>query len=121
MSFINGLCVLLIYQLLGEVAVRYFDLAIPGPVIGMLLLLVTLMTIKRVPTDTDATASALLNHLSLLFVPAGVGVMVHLELIGNQWLPILAALVVSTLASLALSALAMKWVARLTGTLRNDS
>jgi holin-like protein len=120
MSFINGLCLLLVYQLAGEILVLYFDLAIPGPVIGMLLLLFTLMIARRVPADADATAHALLGHLSLLFVPAGVGVMVHFELIGSQWLPILVALVASTLISLTLSALAMKWVARFTGAIRNQ-
>ena len=120
MSFINGLCVLLLYQLIGEVTARYFDLPIPGPVIGMLLLLITLMLAGRVPADADGAATALLGHLSLLFVPAGVGVMVHFELITAQWLPILTALVVSTLVSLVLAALAMKWTARLTGAGRSE-
>lgn len=115
MAFINGLCVLLLYQLAGELLARYFDLPVPGPVVGMLLLLATLVAGRRVPGSLDAASSALLGHLSLLFVPAGVGVMVHFDLIADEWLPILTALVASTLVSLALSALVMRALARLIG------
>ena len=108
MGIINGFCLLLVYQLIGEVVSLYFALPIPGPVIGMLLLLATLLTVRKVPQDMDGAAGALLSHLSLLFVPAGVGVMVHLDLLGEQWLPIGVALVVSTVVGMALSAWVMK-------------
>ncbi len=114
MRLIGGLCVLLCYQLAGELVAIFFELAIPGPVIGMLLLLATLMVLGRAPAGPDAAAGALLAHLSLLFVPAGVGVMVHLDLVAAEWLPITAALVASTVAGMALTALVMKWVMRLT-------
>ena len=58
--------------------------------------------------------SALLSHLSLLLVPAGVGVMVHWGRIGHDWLPITVALVLSTLLSLALTALFMQVLIRFT-------
>ena len=60
------------------------------------------------------TLSALLSHLSLLFVPAGVGVMVHWGRIGHDWLPITVALVLSTLLSLGLTALFMQVLIRFT-------
>lgn len=113
MRLISGLAVLLCYQLAGELVAIFFQLAIPGPVIGMLLLLATLMVLGRTPAAPDAAAGALLAHLSLLFVPAGVGVMVHLDLVAAEWLPITAALVASTVAGMALTALVMKWVMRL--------
>ncbi len=115
MKFIGGFCLLLVYQLAGELVSTWFALAIPGPVIGMLLLLATLLTLGRAPDDVDAAAGALLTHLSLLFVPAGVGVMVHFALIGDEWLPIVAALVVSTALGLVLAALAMRLTIGLLG------
>lgn len=120
MSFINGLCMLLLYQLAGELLARYFELPLPGPVIGMLLLLATLAVRRRIPESVDAASGALLSHLSLLFVPAGVGVMVHFDLIGAQWVPILAALLVSTVVSLTLSAIVMRTLARRGGVLEED-
>jgi holin-like protein len=57
----------------------------------------------------------LLNHLSLLFVPAGVGVVLHMNLIADEWLPISAALIGSTVLAIAVSALIIVWLTRLTG------
>jgi holin-like protein len=119
MGIVNGFCLLLVYQLAGEVIALYFALPIPGPVIGMLLLLAMLLITRKVPADMDDASGALLSHLSLLFVPAGVGVMVHMDLLGDEWLPILVALIVSTVASMALSAWAMKGLANLTRSRRD--
>ena len=96
------------YQLAGEVCVRLLGLSIPGPVMGMLFLLLTLALRGGAPTSLEVTATTLLKHLSLLFVPAGVGVIVHLNRISSEWLPILAALVLSTVISLTITALMMR-------------
>ncbi len=93
---IRALTALLGLQLVGEVIARGLHLPVPGPVLGMLLLVGLLLWLGKVPTDLDATARGLLNHLSLLFVPAGTGVIVHLELLQREWVPILITLVVST-------------------------
>lgn len=87
---------LLMCQLLGEVVARLFDLAIPGPVIGMGLLLLILMRCSTVPVDLESTATGVLSHLSLLFIPAGVGVVAHLAILGDEWQAILGSLVGST-------------------------
>ena len=76
MPLIYGMTVLLVFQLLGEVGVRSLDIPVPGPVAGMLLLLLALIVRRGVPLALDRSASGLLSHLSLLFVPAGVGLMV---------------------------------------------
>ena len=104
---------LLVCQLLGEVAARILDLPLPGPVIGMVLLFVGL-TIRggEAPEGLQSTAQGLLEHLSLLFVPAGVGVMLHLSIVAEEWLPITAGLVVSTVATIAVTALVMRVAAR---------
>lgn len=114
-NLLNGMTLLLIYQLLGEVGTRWLGLTVPGPVLGMLLLFMTLLLCKRVESVVEPVASGLLSHLSLLFVPAGVGVMVHAERLGEAWLPITLALVAGTLITLAVTALTMQVMQRLLG------
>ncbi len=72
---IEALALLLGCQLAGEILVRLAGAPLPGPVVGLLLLLVVLLMRGTVPTAVQATARGLLRHLSLLFVPAGVGIM----------------------------------------------
>ncbi len=108
-----GITLLLCYQLVGEVLVAALGLPLPGPVLGMLLLLVTLVLRRATADLVEAPAEGLLGHLSLLFVPAGVGVMVHGQRLGGEWLPILVALVASTLLTLLAVALTMRLLVRL--------
>jgi holin-like protein len=104
---------LLVCQLAGEIAARVLDLPLPGPVIGMVLLFAGLMIRGgEVPETLQTTSQGLLENLSLLFVPAGVGVMLHLSLVAEEWAPITAALVVSTVATIAVTALIMRFTSR---------
>jgi holin-like protein len=109
-----AITLLLVYQLIGEAIAFVFRLPIPGPVIGMLLLFLTLIARGGMPGAAGAnlreTANSLLSHFSLLFIPAGVGVMVHFARIADEWLPILAALVGSTVLTIAATALTMRWL-----------
>ncbi|MGY3727531.1 MULTISPECIES: CidA/LrgA family protein [Cobetia] len=131
MELIKGFCILLTCQFVGEVLGRALVLPVPGPVLGMLILLLALMVRgrlrkrlipspdregdavrisdndagqrqllramlrERVPGSLRLASNGLLAHLSLLFVPAGVGVMVHLDLIAQDLLAIAVTLVVS--------------------------
>ena len=105
---LNTLTLLLLYQLGGEVFVRLLGLPIPGPVVGMTLFFLTLLARGHVGHDTRQNVGALLQHMSLLFVPAGVGVMVHLQRVAAEWLPIALALVFSTFAGMAVTAWVIK-------------
>jgi len=109
---LGALTVLLVYQLIGEVLVQASGLPVPGPVVGMLLLFATLVARKGAPDVLRGTSQQLLSHLSLLFVPAGVGVMLHFERLGAEWLPLAAALVASTVLTIAVTALAMRLLQR---------
>ncbi len=112
MNFLNGITILLLYQLVGEVSALMLPIPIPGPVLGMVLLFLTLL-IRGHPTHSLETASnALLSHLSLLFVPAGVGLIVHLERIVQEWLGISLAIVLSTAISMAATAAVMQMATR---------
>jgi holin-like protein len=114
-AFLNGITLLLAYQLVGEVSSRLLQWPVPGPVVGMVLLFVTLLLRGSLEQTLDAASSGLLGHLSLLFVPAGVGVMVHVGRIGGDWLPIMAALVLGTIITLVATALLMLAMMRLLG------
>lgn len=107
MRFLNGVTLLLIYQLIGEFSALLLRIPVPGPVLGMILLFLTLILRKGSGESLDSASSALLSHLSLLFVPAGVGMMVHFDRIANEWLPISVALVLSTVLTMAVTAAAM--------------
>ena len=109
---LGALTTLLVYQLIGEVIVQVLALPVPGPVIGMLLLFVTLCLRKRIAEPLRDTANGILQHLSLLFVPAGVGVMVHFSRVSGEWLPIIAAVIISTALAIAVSALTMQALMR---------
>ncbi|MCB1723888.1 MAG: CidA/LrgA family protein [Gammaproteobacteria bacterium] len=121
MPLIHGLTVLLVFQLIGEVAVHELGVPIPGPVLGMLLLLVTLVVRRGAPGCLDATATGLLAHLSLLFVPAGVGIMIHTTRAGKEGLAIMLTLLLSTVLTMAVTAWTMLAMKRLSATRqRND-
>ena len=105
---LSALTQLLIFQLAGEVVARGVALPIPGPVLGMLFLFFALTLRQGPDKELQTTSQNLLQHLSLLFVPAGTGIMVHLHRVADEWLPLLLSLLISTLATLVVTALVMK-------------
>jgi holin-like protein len=107
-----ALTVLLVFQLIGEVAVQLLALPVPGPVIGLMLLFATFCARRNIAEPLRDTATGILQHLSLLFVPAGVGVMVHFSRVSGEWLPIIAAVIISTALAIAVSALVMQALMR---------
>lgn len=109
MLALRGLAWLLALQSLGELLARGLKLPFPGPVIGMMLLLVALRW-QMVREPVEACADFLLAHLSLLFVPVGVGVMTHLSLVSQYGFRILVVLVLSTLAGLVVTVLCLHWL-----------
>ena len=111
---------ILVCQLIGEFAVTTMDVPFPGPVVGMVLLFVFLSFKGAVPEPLGQVSSALLNNLSLLFVPAGVGVMVHFELLAPEIWPLSMALVVSTLLTVVVTALVMVFLNKRTSKKRRE-
>jgi holin-like protein len=107
-SLLNGFTLLLLFQLMGEFLVFTTGIPVPGPVIGMALLFFSLLLRRGLLAVLDGAASALLGHLSLLFVPAGVGVMVHFDKLVGDGLAIAVALMLSTLITLGVTAVLMQ-------------
>ena len=106
MNGLRGMAWLLVFQSIGELLARGLALPLPGPVIGMILLLAALR-LPGVREPVSACADFLLSHLSLLFVPVGVGVMTHISLLGQYGLRMLVVVVLSTLAGLGVTALSL--------------
>ena len=107
MNALRGFAWLLVLQSAGELLAHALRLPFPGPVVGLVLLLIALR-FEAVRTPVAACADFLLAHLSLLFVPVGVGVMTHLGLIGEYGVRMLAVIVLSTWIGLAVTALALR-------------
>jgi putative effector of murein hydrolase LrgA (UPF0299 family) len=113
---IEAIAAVLLCQLAGEGLARGLGLPIPGPVLGLLILFLALIARERLlpeaepvaETPLGALAGFLLAHLSLLFVPAGVGILGQADLLAKHGVGLLVALVVSTAAALAVTALVFK-------------
>lgn len=105
---IQGLVQLFIFQALGELASAFLLPFMPGPVLGLVLLLAFLTLRGRVPADMDLVGSGILQHLGLLFIPASVGVVLYLPILrANGW-AIGTALLASVLVTVAVTALVLK-------------
>ena len=105
--------VLLGCQAAGEVIRQVSGIPLSGPIIGMILLLAGLMVRGGAPEQFSQSGQTTLAYLSLFFVPPGVGVMRYLPLLRANWLPVLLALIVSTVLAMASGALVMRSVERL--------
>jgi holin-like protein len=110
---IASLSLILVCQLIGEVIVRGLALPMPGPVVGLMLLLVLLLArdrfapLARGPLQgggVETASRGLLANLSLLFIPAGVGVVQKLDLLAEHGIAIMAVLAVSVVVTLLATA-----------------
>ena len=121
---IRGIFILLLFQLVGEILARGFALPAPGPVVGFALLVAALAVWSAwrpfddqalAGSDLGKAATGLLGVLSLLFVPAGVGVVQYLGLLREQGVALSVSLVVSALLTLLVTVGVFLLVKRLIG------
>ena len=108
---IGGLVQILFFQGLGELVSKLVVPLIPGPVIGLILLL-PLLQWQGVREPVSAIAEFLLAHLSLLFVPVGVGVITHLDVVSAHGAALLLVIVLSTWIGMTTTALVLRWLLR---------
>ena len=111
MIALRGLALLLLLQAAGEGLTHALALPFPGPVVGLLLLLVALQW-RPLREPVAAIAELLLAHLSLLFVPVGVGVVTHLGVLAHHGWQLLVVIVVSTWIGMTVTALVMQRLVR---------
>lgn len=113
---LRAIFVIFFFQLLGEALKKFFEMRIPGPVLGLVLLLIFLIFLKRFKTaaitnlkeDVINTSNYILNYLSLLFVPIGVGVVMHLSYLENNLFKVLIIVFISTILTIGLTAFLME-------------
>ena len=109
---LKGIFIIFFFQLIGEVIQQYFGLLIPGPVVGLILLLIALICTKGtsspviavLSTSISQSADGILGYLSLLFIPIGVGIIMHLQYLENNILSVMAVILIGTVLSLGLTA-----------------
>jgi len=106
---IRALAVLLLCQLAGTILQQGTGLPIPGPVLGLVLLLAVLLRRGGPGADLREVSQGLLRYLGLLFVPAGVGVVAELNVFRQNLLAIVLAIAVSTVLGLLVSGVIMQW------------
>jgi len=117
---LRSIFVIFFFQLLGEFFKKFFEMRIPGPVIGLILLLVTLIFLKKfkktainnLKADVINTSNYILSYLSLLFVPIGVGVVMHLSYLENNLFRVLIIVFISTILTIAGTAFLMEKINR---------
>ena len=117
---LRSIFVIFFFQLLGEFLKKFFEMRIPGPVIGLILLLVILIFLKKfkktaivnLKADVINTSNYILSYLSLLFVPIGVGVVMHLSYLENNLFRVLIIVFISTILTIAGTAFLMEKINR---------
>ena len=112
---IEAAILLLLCQLAGESIVRALDMPVPGPVLGGIVMFAFLALRRRVPDNLGRTSHDLLANFSLLFVPAGAGIILHVARLEAEALALIAALIGSTALTIAVAALVFVGVDRLMG------
>ena len=109
---LQGLVILLVFQFAGDFLSELLNLPIPGDVVGMALMLLALISGVVKEESLHQAADLLLSYMALLFVPAGVGVMLYFDLISREWVPIVVGTVFSTFAVMAVTGWTEKWLER---------
>ena len=113
---LRGFFIILLFQLAGEVLQKFFKLVIPGPVIGLILLLFSLIYLKKIKSkkilnvkkDVMSTGNAITSYLSLLFVPIGVGVVMHISYLEQNLYQVLGVIVLGTVLTVGITAKLME-------------
>ena len=117
---LRSLFIIFFYQLSGEAIQKIFEINIPGPVIGLILLLLSfiffskkLTQSKKIIKEISVTSNQIINYLSLLFVPIGVGVVMHINYLEDNLFKIFSIIIIGTLATLVFTALVMEKIINL--------
>lgn len=112
---LNSIFTILLFQLIGEFIQKFTEISIPGPVIGLILLLGVLLIRAKYFKEHPSIEKSLvdfserfLNYLPLLFIPVGVGVVMHLSLLEENLISVISIIVLGTLLTLALTGFIME-------------
>ena len=109
---IGAIALLLTCQLLGETLHRLTGIPLPGAVLGLLLLLLWFVIRPRERPVLSVVATWLIAHLSIMFVPAAVGLMQQGAILSRYGVGIVIATAVSTILTLLVTVSVFRLVAR---------
>lgn len=107
---LKGIITLLVFQFLGESISKLFELLVPGPVIGMVLLVIFLVIKKSSFESLDNAVALHLRYLPLLFIPAAMGIITQSDILSKEFLAISVSLFLGTIVALAFSAKLMDYL-----------
>lgn len=107
---LKGIITLLIFQFLGECFVKAFSLIVPGPVVGMVFLLIFLIIRKKSFDSLDTAVFLHLRYLPMLFIPAAMGIITQFDTLNKEFLAIFTSLFFGTIIALAFSAKLMDYL-----------
>jgi holin-like protein len=105
-----GLIILLMYLLMGEFVAHLLSWPVPGSVVGMILLFITLLLRGGISTDLKASSNEILPYLPLFIVPASVGIVNFMGILQQQGLALLTAILVSLLVGIPVCGLLAQWL-----------
>lgn len=112
---VPAFAIILLFQLIGEVISRGAHLPLPGPVLGMVFMVVGLSVSRRLADIITPVAQGILRYLALMFVPVGVGIVASMPILREHWVALSASIIVSTLLAIVVGAVTFTVVARLVG------
>lgn len=115
MPVLSAIAVLFAMQILGVALARLTGVPLPGPLIGMLLLLGALMAYGRVPQGMRDTCHHVLKHLMLLFIPPTAGIMLYFGPLEREWIPFLLACIVAAALAILVTGLTLRWMLKRSG------
>jgi len=117
---LRSLFIIFFFLYLGEAIQKFFEINLPGPVIGLILLLLVFIffiknasPIRKIKKEVSETSHQIIKYLSLLFVPIGVGVVMHINYLGDNLFKILAIIIIGTLSTLVFVAYVMEKIINL--------
>lgn len=97
---IKGLFFILLFYFLGEVCSIFINGFIPGSVIGMILLFLSLFFKLITPDKVKDAATVITKNMAVFFVPPAVGLMAYAELISQSIWTISLAILISTVLTI---------------------
>lgn len=109
---VAAIMTLLVFQVMGAQFARVASLPLPGPLAGMLLLVLALLAWGRVPKPLERASAGLLRHMVLVLIPSVAGVIAYARPLANAWLPFVVACVFGAAVTLAVTGLSFQWMLR---------
>ncbi|GAA3257724.1 Antiholin-like protein LrgA [Lactococcus lactis subsp. lactis] len=98
------------FSFVGNVISNLFHLPVPGPIIGMILLFLSLQFKLLQFRHVDEAGTFLINNMTILFLPAGVGIMAKWNLISHFWAQILLIVVGALIINMLILGKLVEWI-----------